>query len=426
MSNKKRAAQGSGSIRKRTDGTWEARYTLSIDPKTGLPTAPVRKSVYGATQKEVRQKLNQILADIDNDNYFEPSKMTLAEFLDNVWFTDYMGDKKYLTVRKYRSQVENHIKPALGNIRLSQLHPYIIQKFYNQLQVDGCQVPQRDSDGNLVKENGKIVYEDVPMSAKSIRNVHGILSKALSTAVKLQFIRSNPAELVTLPKVQHKELSPLMDSQVKDFLTAVEKDRFSLILKTILFTGLRMGEACGLTWDCIDFSAGTIKVYRQLQKRSRKDGGLVFATPKNGKTRIIKPAPFVIQYLKEQHKLQLEKSIAMGKDWVGWSTQEERKTALVFTMDNGSGINPATLWRHFKTIAAEIGVPDCRVHDLRHTFAVLSLQNGDDVKTVQSNLGHATASFTLDVYGHVSDKMREESAARMQAYFSSLGVKGVV
>ena len=312
------------------------------------------------------------------------------------------------------------MRAVLRHIRLSQLHPHIIQQFYNQLQIDGCKVPKKDDAGELVRENGNIVYEYVPMSAKSIRNIHGILSKALSIAVKLQYIRSNPAELVTLPRVQRKELSPLMDTQVKDFLAAVEKDRFSLIFKTILFTGLRIGEACGLTWDCINFSAGTIKVYRQLQKRPAKDGGLVFATPKNSKTRIIKPAPFVMQYLVEQQKQQLAQKLAMGEDWIGWSTQKERKTALVFTMENGSGINPATLWRHFKTIVAEIGVPECRVHDLRHTFAVLSLQNGDDVKTVQSNLGHATASFTLDVYGHVSDKMREESAARMQAYFNSL------
>ena len=67
-------------------------------------------------------------------------------------------------------------------------------------------------------------------------------------------------------------------------------------------------------------------------------------------------------------------------------------------------------------------MPSCRVHDLRHTFAVLSLQNGDDVKTVQTNLGHATAAFTLDVYGHVSQRMKDESAARMQAYIN--GIQG--
>jgi integrase len=75
---------------------------------------------------------------------------------------------------------------------------------------------------------------------------------------------------------------------------------------------------------------------------------------------------------------------------------------------------------HFKKLVAEIGVPDCRVHDLRHTFAVLSLQNGDDIKTVQGNLGHATAAFTLDVYGHVSERMKDDSAARMEAYIKGL------
>ena len=79
-----------------------------------------------------------------------------------------------------------------------------------------------------------------------------------------------------------------------------------------------------------------------------------------------------------------------------------------------------TFYEHYKKIAARIGAPDSRVHDLRHTFAVISLQKKDDVKTVQENLGHATASFTLDVYGHVSERMRQESADRMQEYIQSV------
>ncbi len=79
-----------------------------------------------------------------------------------------------------------------------------------------------------------------------------------------------------------------------------------------------------------------------------------------------------------------------------------------------------TLYNQFKQIAAQIGVPEARIHDLRHTFAVISLQNGDDFKTVQDALGHATAAFTLDVYGHVSERMKEESAKRQQAYIENL------
>ena len=92
----------------------------------------------------------------------------------------------------------------------------------------------------------------------------------------------------------------------------------------------------------------------------------------------------------------------------------------MFTNEIGHHLQPKRVYLHFKKIAEEIGAPDARVHDLRHTFAVLSLQNGDDVKTVQMNLGHASAAFTLDVYGHVSDRMQRESAARMEQYIADV------
>ena len=97
-----------------------------------------------------------------------------------------------------------------------------------------------------------------------------------------------------------------------------------------------------------------------------------------------------------------------------------RFKAGVFTTALGSYLSPQTIYIHYKKLAARIGAPESRVHDLRHTFAVLSLQNGDDVKTVQGNLGHATAAFTLDVYGHVSERMKEDSAQRMEGYIQGI------
>ena len=124
--------------------------------------------------------------------------------------------------------------------------------------------------------------------------------------------------------------------------------------------------------------------------------------------------------LRRQYQNQATQRLKAGDLWQGWQTAEERKTGLVFTTAEGKNISQTSIRYHFKKVVSAIGVPACRVHDLRHTFAVLSLQNGDDIKTVQGNLGHATAAFTLDVYGHVSEKMKDDSAARMEAYIKSL------
>nr|WP_302665516.1 site-specific integrase [uncultured Agathobaculum sp.] len=332
---------------------------------------------------------------MDTGDYFEASKMILARWVE-IWLQEYTGDKKYLTVKYYKAQCNTHIVLSLGAVKLAELTAPQIQKFYNALLRDGL----------------------VP---KSVRNIHGILTKCLSTAVSVGYIRDNPANRVTLPRVEKKEVHPLTDEQVKDFLKISVGDEHEILLKVILFTGLREAEAIGLTWDCIDFQAGTIKVSRQLQSRPLADGGYAFTSLKNDKTRMLKPAAFVMDFLKRRYREQAAQRMAAGELWKVWNTPSEQKQALVFTTAIGNHLRPATVYNHYKKLAAQIGAPESRVHDLRHTFAVLSFKNGDDIKTVQGNLGHATAAFTLDVYGYVSERMKEDSADRMQGY-----IKGIV
>ena len=389
---KTKGAKGGGTIRQRPDGLWEARYTLGINPGTGKQ---IQKSVYGKTQKEVRQKLTAITAEIDNGSYQEPCKMTVNEWLD-IWLKEYMGDKKYGTIRNYKIACKCHIIPYIGKYRLSDLKPHIIQTLYNHLQ--------RGEDG----ENA--------LSPKTIRNVHGVLSKALNQAVWNELIRSNPAQLTTLPRKVRKDIETLSDEQIQKFSMLVEQDSYSAILKFILFSGVRESEAIGLTWDCIDFERGTIRIYLQLLKRTKEEGGYTLAPLKNDKERLLTPPPMLMNMLKEQKRIQVQQRMKAGLAWRGWNSVEAQKTWFVFTTEFGDHYCPQTVYAHFKKIAKQIGAEKANVHSLRHTYAVLCLQNGDDVKTVQSNLGHATAAFTLDVYGHVSEKMKQDSANRMEAY----------
>ncbi|MBQ7727610.1 MAG: tyrosine-type recombinase/integrase family protein [Clostridia bacterium] len=184
-------ANGDGSIRQRKDGSWEARFITGTDPVTGKP---IRKSIYAKTKPEIAEKLRAATSARDKGDYYEPSKLTVRKWF-NIWIAEYCGDKKYSTIKQYKSFGENHICNSLGSIKIAELTPVHLQRFYNDLSRNGKEVQKKD------KKSGEIVVTYEAMSAKSVRNIHGILSKCLNVAVNQGLIKSNPAERVTLPKV---------------------------------------------------------------------------------------------------------------------------------------------------------------------------------------------------------------------------------
>ena len=390
-------ANGAGTVRKVTRMIggkkyeyWEARYTDGVDLGTGKQR---RRSISGKTQKEVMQKLKAATAAIDSGTYIAPNKQTLGQWLD-VWAKTYLNGVKPRTREIYADDIRLHIKPALGAVRLESLTTHEIQQFYNALGE-----PSKTRTAGL--------------SAKTIKNIHGVLHKALRQAVEIGYLRYNPADACKLPRVERKELSPLDDAQITAFLQALKGTRFETLLTVTLFTGMREGEVIGLTWDSIDFKAGTITISKQaLLHDIEAGGGFRLGSTKNGKSRTITPAAAVMGLLKQHRSEQAKQRLKVGNIW--------GNTALVFTDEIGRPLTKATVYRAFKKVAAEIGRPDARFHDLRHSYAVAAIRSGDDIKTVQSNLGHATAAFTLDVYGHVTEQMKRESAARMDAYIQSV------
>ena len=195
-------------------------------------------------------------------------------------------------------------------------------------------------------------------------------------------------------------------------MNAIQDSNYKLLFMLYLFTGMRECELLGLMWDCVDFEKGTILIDKQLNKSQRKGGAYQFTPPKNGKSRKISPAPFVMNLLKEQQQIQMRQREAAGSAW--------QESGLVFTTELGRYVSYRALYDSFKRIANSIGLPNARIHDLRHTFAVNSIRAGDDIKTVQENLGHATAAFTLDFYGHYTDDMRRASSARMESFISNV------
>ena len=386
-----RGTNGAGSIRKittekngKTYTYWQARYTAGFDPATGKQ---VQRSITGKTKQEVAQKLRQVTAEIDQGTYCEPCKLTVGEWLD-IWQKDFLVAVKPRTRDCYQTVVDAHLKAKFGTVRLDGLRPHEIQRFYNELQ--------------SVKH----------LSGKTIHNIHGVFHKALQQAVDLGYLRANPASACKLPRKERAEIKPLDSDMIQKFLEVCKGHRYETVYIVTLFTGMREGEVLGLTWDCVDFVRGTVTINKQLQRERRGSGAYRFISPKNGKSRCITPAPFIMEVLKRQRDRQTFWKSAAGSAW--------EDNDLVFTNELGRNLSAQTVYLHFKKLAERAGFPDARFHDLRHSYAVAALQSGDDIKTVQENLGHHTAAFTLDVYGHVTEQMKQASAARMERFIQSV------
>ena len=390
----RKAAAGTGNIRKKTitrNGKkydyWEGRYTAGYDPGTGKQ---IQRSVTGKTQKEVSKKLKEATAALDAGTYTAPSKMTIEQWLD-IWTSEYLKKVKPRTAESYKIIVKNHLKPGLGATKLDALNAHTVQTFYNGL-INGSE-------------------DKKPLSAKTVKNIHGVLHKALQQAVKNKYINFNPAEACELPRVEKAQIQPLDEAQIKAFLNAIKGHRYEQLFSVVLFTGMREGEALGLCWDCVDLKKGTITINKQLQKMvGQKEYHLV--STKNGKGRQITVPPFVVSALKKARHQQLENRIRYADCW--------EESDFVFTDEDGRHLKPKQVYDSFKKIVEEIGTPSTRFHDLRHSYAVALIKSGDDIKTVQENLGHATAAFTLDVYGHVTEQMKRDSAARLQAFINAV------
>ena len=386
----KKSAAGSGTIRKKTitkNGKqytyWEARYSAGRDPGTGKQ---IQKSITGKTQKEVSQKLKAVTTSLDDGTYVAPCKLTVGQWLD-IWINEYLGGVKPRTADLYTGVVNARIKPGIGAIKLDGLSPHIVQTYMNDLTREG-------------------------LAPKTVKNIHGILHKSLQQAVINGYLKSNPADSTVLPRINRRDIKPLDETQISIFLKTIQGHEYCDLFTVTLFTGMREGEALGLLWDCVDLENGTLKVDKQLQLIRGTKGQYQMVPTKNSKSRTITLAPSVVKILRNVRHKQLENKMLYGTAW--------ENSGFVFTNELGHHLFASTVYKSFKRVMEEIGSPETRFHDLRHSYAVASIRSGDDIKTVQDNLGHATAAFTLDVYGHVTQQMKQESANRMEQFFKAV------
>lgn len=373
----KRRANGEGNLRKRKDGRWEGRYTAGRDPETGKA---IYKNVLGKTQAEAKAKLKQAIEEAKGLDATKAGQYTVGQWMD-VWFEHYAKVKvRPSSHQTYRGYIENHIKPNIGTIPLEKLTTLDLQKLYKELLTRG-RVDRVEAKG-----------QPKGLSAKTVRNLHQIISSAMTLAKEQKLISTSPAEGCALPKLEHREMKTLPAEQLQSFLREARESGVFELYYLELATGVRRGELLGLKWEDIDLERGDLRVRRQI---ARIDGEVVEAPLKTKNAyRTLPLAADTIGVLKEQKKK------VGGSLWV-------------FPSPTGGPISPDSVLHMLHRVLKRAGLPRVRFHDLRHTFATLALQNGVDVKTVSGMLGHFSAGFTLDTYAHVTTESQRQAAKTM-------------
>ena len=370
----KRRANGEGNIRKRKDGRWEGRYTAGYDPETGRR---IIKNVLGKTQAEVKEKLKKAIEENVGIDYGRAKSYTVGTWLE-VWMENYARVKlRPSTFKTSQGFLKNHIKPQIGNIPLADLTSLDLQRFYKHL-LDGGRVDRIEAKK---KPKG--------LAPKTVRNIHQMIGSAYNLAMEQKLVSKNPTQGCALPKVEHKEMRTLTTDQLSAFFQEARDSGVFALYYIDLTTGLRRGELLGLKWSDIDLEKGDLRVQRQIGRIN----GKIIEMP-----------------LKTKNAYR---TLPLSADAIDVLVQQRRKTGnseWVFPSPSGGPMSPDSVLHMLHRVLKRAGLPKVRFHDLRHTFATLSLKSGVDVKTLSSMLGHYSAGFTLNTYTHATAQMKQDAA----------------
>lgn len=363
----------SGHVEKR----YKSSYTIVINAGVDALGNRIRivKSVKVKKKSEAEQIMRQMLAEIDQGTYIQPSTMLFSDFLDK-WLEYKKDNLAYQTHKRYRGIINNYLKPQLGHFQLCQISPLHLQNHYAwALSVEeGCP----------------------GLSQNTVRKHHNLLHSIFSQAVQWRMIRENPADFVGPPSIEKPDIQAL--SSPKEICALYDAARGTMLYIPILLAtagGLRRGEICGLRWQDVDWEKGRIYIRHSLERIAWD--GLKLKKPKNKKTRSVALPKTVMEILRKEYFTRYE------GDNLG-SHEED----YVCSWEDGQPFAPEYISKKFAKLAAELNLK-ITFHGLRHTHNTLLLRYNVNPKLVADRSGH-DIKIAMDQYSHVMPDMQESVA----------------
>lgn len=365
-----RRTWGEGSRGRSPNGRFWGAYTLA----TGK-----RRYVYGKTKDERDARMDELLREIKAGRAVGSKTLTVAQYLS--WWLEQRqasGSIKPGTLSHYRLYVDKHLVPSLGKHRLDKLSPSKVQDYLNH-------------EAGVVK------------SINTVHSIRATLRAALSHAERLELVGRNVAKLIEMPQRKQFQVEPMDPHQASRLIEESYDERLGSVYVVCAGLGLRLGEALGLCWSDLDFERKTVHVWHQLR---RVEHVLAIVELKRGvkHNRTLGMPVFVCQAL--CHRLVEQKTEKLA-------AKVFEASDLVFTRTNGRPVDGTVLNHQFHRFLTRIGLPQQRLHDLRHLAASLAIDQGASLKEVSEMLGHSQISITADLYAHLYEGTRKKTAQRM-------------
>ncbi len=389
-----------GHVRQRKSGLWEGQYVYQKE----------RRSIYGGTQEEVSQQLDEIIASIENGNYIRPNQHTLISWLREWLHTYAKPTLRPATFTNYEVNIERHFNTEFGKVKLKNVSMRMLQSFFNEKLVSG----------RADKKSGGL-------SPKTLKNMRYMLHVALDQACYDQLISFNPVNGVRLPvpdSPEQRVLRPEEKERVCDHAATIYTLAAQGVI-LLLTCGLRRGELLGLQWQDVDLENGIIKIRHTLSRLEKFDVTksaypyiqLDTYAPETNRTAIylgpVKTTKAVRTiYLPVRAKKALLVIHAISTELANGKPNFNPHD-LVFCTKEGHPLDAKVLEEGFQKILAELQLKSVNLHATRHTFATEALQKTTDIITVSEILGHAKPSTTLDMYGHTFDDRKRALMEQM-------------
>jgi integrase len=378
--------QGQGHIRQRGPKAWELKFDLGRDP-AGKRLS--RFVTFKGTKREAQAELNRLLNRRNEGTYVDPSKMTVAEYLEHWLAVDIERRVASKTAVRHRGIIRHNIIPRIGAIPLRKLTAVHIEALEAELQQEGRH-RHRDSRGQ-------------GLTAQTVLHVHRTLSQALEHAVKTEVLFRNPALQVRPPRPPGREVKILTKPEIAQVLRACEGRGLYLPVLVAVTTGVRRGELFGLRWSDLDLAKGRLTVNQSLEWTN---GKARFKAPKTkGSRRTITLPALTVQALAAHKAEQAGERLRLGLG----------KAALVFTRADGEPVSLDYVSRTFGELIAKLGVTPI-FHGLRHTHISHQLMDGVHLKVVSERAGHANVGITLSVYTTFVPSLQDQAAEGVDAW----------